>query len=78
MYEQVLNLNAEQREALWQALVVNYQPENRKYLYNFVFDNCATRPFHMINRIFCGNNAASSWSTYEGAEGETYRRFLKL
>ena len=77
VYEQVLNLNAEQREALWQALVVNYQPENRKYLYNFVFDNCATRPFHMINRIFCGNNAASSSSAYEGAEGETYRRFIQ-
>ena len=77
VYEQVLNLNAEQREALWQALVENYQPENRKYLYNFVFDNCATRPFHMINQIFCGNNAEGSWSAYEGAEGQTYRRFIQ-
>ena len=77
VYEQVLNLNAEQREALWQALVENYQPQNRQYLYNFVFDNCATRPFHMIDRIFCGNNAEGSWSEYIGAEGETYRRFIQ-
>ena len=77
VYEQVLNLNAEQREALWQALVENYRPENRQYLYNFVFDNCATRPFHMIDRIFCGNNAEGSWSEYKGAEGQTYRRFIQ-
>ncbi len=77
VYEQVLNLDAEQREALWKALVENYQPQNRKYLYNFVFDNCATRPFHMIDRIFCGNNAEGSWSEYEGAEGMTYRRFIQ-
>ena len=28
VYEQVLNLTAEQREALWQALETNYQPQN--------------------------------------------------
>ena len=77
VYEQELNLTPEQRNALWQALVENYEPQNRKYLYNFVFDNCATRPYHMINRIFCGNNAEGSWSEYQGAEGQTYRRFIR-
>lgn len=77
VYEQVLNFTPEQNEALWQALLENYRPENRKYLYNFVFDNCATRPYYLINRIFCGNNAEGSWSKYEGAEGQTYRRFIQ-
>ena len=77
VYEQELNFTAEQREALWQALIVNYEPEHRKYLYNFVFDNCATRPYYMIDRIFCGNNAEGSWSEYQGAEGQTYRRFIQ-
>lgn len=77
VYEQVLNFTPEQNEALWQALVENYKPENRKYLYNFVFDNCATRPYYMIDRIFCGDNAEGSWSAYEGAEGQTYRRFIQ-
>ena len=44
VYEQVLNLTAAQRDSLWKALLVNYEPQNRSYLYNFVFDNCATRP----------------------------------
>ena len=46
--EQILNLNAAEREKLWQALMKNYEPENRYYRYNFVFDNCATRPYQMI------------------------------
>ena len=46
--EQILNLNAEERENLWQALMENYEPKNRYYRYNFVFDNCATRPYQMI------------------------------
>ena len=72
VYEQVLNLNAEQREALWKALVENYQPENRNYLYNFVFDNCATRPFLLIERVL-GEPIVSDYSGYTG---ETYRRFI--
>lgn len=69
VYEQTLNLTPEQNNALWDKLVDNYRPENRKYLYNFVFDNCATRPYHMI--------AEGSRSDYQGAEGQTYRRFIQ-
>lgn len=46
--EQVLNLTLPQRQWLFDALVENYKPENRLYRYNFVFDNCATRPYHMV------------------------------
>ncbi|MDR2774989.1 MAG: DUF4105 domain-containing protein [Tannerella sp.] len=52
IYEQILNLLPEEKEALWQALVINERPENRVYRYNFFFDNCATRPAAMIeNKI---------------------------
>ena len=77
VYEQVLNLTPEQQNLLWDKLVENYEPENRKYLYNFVFDNCATRPYMMIMPIFEGNNAEGAWSDYQGAEGMTYRRFIQ-
>ena len=50
VYEQVLNLTPDQRESIWSALLTNYQPENRQYLYNFVFDNCATRPYVLIEK----------------------------
>jgi hypothetical protein len=26
----------------------NYRPENREYRYNFIYDNCATRPYQLI------------------------------
>ena len=73
VYEQVLNLTAEQCEALWQALETNYQPQNRKYLYNFVFDNCATRPYVLLKRVL-GDTIISD---YTGNTGVTYRRFIR-
>ena len=47
-YWQELNLTLLQRQQIFDALMVNYQPKNRYYLYNFVFDNCATRPYNLI------------------------------
>ena len=73
VYEQVLNLTDAQKELLWQKLVDNYRPENRKYLYNFVFDNCATRPYHMIAQV-TGDSLSSS---YKGYSGQTYRAFIR-
>ena len=73
VYEQVLNLNAEQRETLWQALETNYQPQNRKYLYNFVFDNCATRPYVLLKRVL-GDTIISDYSGYTGI---SYRTFIR-
>ena len=48
--EQVLNLTTEEKERIWEALLVNYRPENRVYRYNFFFDNCATRPAAIIEK----------------------------
>ena len=42
--EQMLNLTTVEKQQLADALFVNYQPENREYRYNFVYDNCSTRP----------------------------------
>ena len=73
VYEQVLNLNEEQREELWQALVTNFQPENREYLYNFVYDNCATRPYYLIAGIL-GDTIVSDYTGYTGI---SYRAFIR-
>ena len=45
---QELNLSPADRDAIYRALIINYYPENRVYLYNFVFDNCATRPYYLL------------------------------
>jgi len=54
MWEQVLNLQQNEKQALFDALMENYRPENRFYRYNFVFDNCATRPRDMIIKSIHG------------------------
>jgi hypothetical protein len=41
--EQVLNLSSEEKQRLFDYLETNYKPENRRYLYDFFYDNCATR-----------------------------------
>ena len=48
--EQILNLNIAQKQALYNTLVENYKPENRKYLYDFFFDNCATKIKDVLDR----------------------------
>jgi len=73
VYEQVLNLNTQQRNAIWQALQTNYEPANRMYLYNFVFDNCATRPYYLIANAL----GDSIHSGYTGYTGRSYRQFIR-
>ncbi|MBQ2181714.1 MAG: DUF4105 domain-containing protein [Bacteroidaceae bacterium] len=46
--EQVLNLTDEEKKLLYNLLVINYQPENRVYRYNFLYDNCTTRARDII------------------------------
>jgi len=41
--ERVLNLNETQKTEVFDFLAENYKPENREYLYDFFYDNCASR-----------------------------------
>lgn len=43
VYAQTLKLDSLQKQHLFDLLLENYRPENRSYLYNFLFDNCTTR-----------------------------------
>ncbi|MBT0608472.1 lipoprotein N-acyltransferase Lnb domain-containing protein [Aequorivita echinoideorum] len=40
---QILNLNAAEKQAVSDFLWNNYRPENKKYKYDFFYDNCATK-----------------------------------
>lgn len=46
-----LNLSRAQRQALFAALEVNLLPENRFYRYDFILDNCSTRPRDSIEHV---------------------------
>lgn len=48
VYAQELALTPEQKYKFWAKLWNNYLPENREYRYNFIYDNCATRPYQLI------------------------------
>lgn len=48
LYEEKLNLTQQEAERLYAALEKNALPEHKYYLYNIVYDNCATRPYQMI------------------------------
>lgn len=71
-YWQELNLTPVQKQRIFDALLVNYQPTNRYYLYNFVFDNCATRPYYLIKNAL----QDTLISTYKGFEGTTFREAI--
>ncbi len=43
IHEQVLNLTQEQKQRLFEYLLWNAQPENKSYLYDYFFNNCATK-----------------------------------
>lgn len=52
--EQILNLTPAEKACLLKALLINIQPENRLYRYNFLYNNCATKPRDMITRAIHG------------------------
>lgn len=42
-FEQVLDLDMVQKNKLYAAMLENVKPENKRYLYDFFYDNCSTR-----------------------------------
>ncbi|MFP4557055.1 MAG: DUF4105 domain-containing protein [Bacteroidales bacterium] len=73
IYEQEVNLYQHEKQQLLDSLRINYLPENRYYLYDFLFDNCATR----IRDIFVEAIPREIEFNY-GALGEdkTFRQLL--
>ncbi len=62
VYEERLNLDSLQMERLLDALEINYLPENRTYLYNFLFDNCATRVRDLFERTIYTESDTLTWN----------------
>ena len=69
--EQILNLNSNEKQRIFDALVTNYKPENRYYKYDFFYDNCATRIYKIISENIDGeiitnkgNKEQPSFRTY--------------
>ena len=73
VWEQILNLTVTEKKNLFNLLITNYQPENRIYRYNFIFDNCSTRPRDKILEALQGyvkfqpNNDSKTFRQWVGA-----------
>ncbi len=46
--EQILRLDADRKQRIWELIRVNMDPENRSYQYDFVRDNCSTRILDLL------------------------------
>ena len=72
--EQVLNLTQHQKQKLYEYLVNNYKPENRKYLYDFFYDNCATKIKDVIN-VATSNSV--QYNTPKNFTPKTFRTLIQ-
>ena len=72
--EQVLNLTANEKRQVQQALAENLRPENKVYRYNFFYDNCSTRPRDIIERHLDGKII---WPEQEG-EQPSFREMVRF
>jgi len=73
IFEQTLNLPKHEKQLLLDSLIVNYRPENRYYLYDFLFDNCATR----IRDILVETNPNEIVFSYQAfTHGLSFRELL--
>jgi hypothetical protein len=74
--EQVLALDAEEANSVFRTLENNALPENKYYLYDFFFDNCASRIRDIIDKGLDGKLQFDS--TYKTEAGNpTYRELLQ-
>ena len=73
--EQVLDVDLEQRNAIVSFLEHNLLPQNKKYKYDFLFDNCATR-IPMVFEKTLGNTFKFDYNYLK--EQLTFRELIRL
>jgi hypothetical protein len=71
--EQILNLSASEKQALFDFLINNMKPENRRYLYEFFYDNCATRIKDVLQYV---TNNSIVFNELDGFEQKTFRTLI--
>ncbi|MFD1064159.1 DUF4105 domain-containing protein [Winogradskyella litorisediminis] len=71
--EQKLNLSQAQKQKLYNYLINNYKPENRKYLYDFFYDNCATKIRDVAD---IATNRNISYAILENETNKTFRDLI--
>lgn len=76
VFEQTLALDSLQTERLIELISENLLPENRVYRYNYVLDNCATRPLALIEKAV-GDTLTLSSPRVPASERNTFRNAMR-
>lgn len=74
--EHVLDLDSVQKKRLIDLIGQNLKPENRTYRYNYVKDNCATRPLRMVE-LALGDTIVLGEAGGEFAGMQTFRSIMR-
>ncbi len=72
--EQLLNLSSKEKNELFSFLEINYLPENRKYKYDFLYDNCSTKIPTILKEIL-GDEL--QFKTYQDSSSYTFRDLIQ-
>src|SRR5690606_28670910 len=70
---QALNLSESEKQKLYDYLLNNIKPENRRYHYDLFYDNCATK-IREVTQITLNNNI--QYSEPENFEPQTFRELI--
>lgn len=71
--EQILNLTDQEKQKLFDFLENNYKPENRAYLYDFFYDNCATKIRDVAQKV---TDQKIDYNLPEDFEQATFRELI--
>ena len=74
--EQVLDLQSDDLQKVFNFLQNNALPKNRDYLYNYFFDNCSTRLYDLVNDLL-GDKLISPKENIED-DALTHRELMQL
>lgn len=75
--EHEIDMTAEQKARLVCLLDENLRPENKVYRYNYVLDNCATRPLGIVERALGDSIVLAAPTEGSQADGETFRSVMR-
>ncbi len=73
--EQVLNLDSVQTSALIRSLTLNAMPQNRKYRYNFLFNNCTTKARDKVVEAL-GEGTRIEYAAVSAGDSLTFRDII--
>jgi len=75
MIQQTLGLTPDEKRRLIELININLQPQNREYRYNYVRDNCATRPLRMVELAL--NDTIILSEPTAGNDFDTFRDYMR-